>query len=63
MSLFHSYLNPLYGFELLTDLVFDIFHTVPLNVVKDVLQAVVYFDVTKFKFSIPKLIKCKTLSS
>ena len=51
MSLFHSYLNPLYGFDVLTDFVFDVFHTVPLNVVKNVLEALISnecFDLIKF---------------
>ena len=51
MSLFYSYRNPLYGFYVLTDFVFDVFHTVPLNVVKNVLEALTsseYFDLIKF---------------
>ena len=51
MSLFYSYLNPLYGFDVLTDFVFDVFHTVPLNVVKNVLEALISnecFDLIKF---------------
>ena len=41
ISLFHSYLNPLYGFNVLTDFVFDVFHTVPLNVVKNILEVLI----------------------
>ena len=51
MSLFQSYLNPLYGFDVLTDFVFDVFHTVPLNVVKNVLETLISnecFDLIKF---------------
>ena len=50
MSLFYSYLNPLFGFDVLTDFVFDVFHTVPLNVVKNVLEALILnecFDLKK----------------
>ena len=35
LSLLHQYLFPLYGFDVLRDTVFDIFHTLPLNVVKN----------------------------
>ena len=35
MSLLHKYLFPLYGFNILRDMVYDIFHTLPLNVVKN----------------------------
>ena len=38
MSLFHKYLYPLYGFNVLTDFVYDVFHTIPLNLVKNVLE-------------------------
>ena len=51
MLLFYSYLNPLYGFDVLTDFVFDVFHTVPLNVVKNVLEVLTSnecFDLIKF---------------
>ena len=41
VSLFHSYLNPLCGFDVLTDFVFDVFHTVLLNVLKNVLEALI----------------------
>ena len=34
MSLLHKYLFPLYEFNILRDMVYDIFHTLPLNVVK-----------------------------
>lgn len=51
MSLFHSYLNPLYGFDIVTDFVFDVFRKVLLDVVKNGLEALISnecFDLTKF---------------
>ena len=51
MLLFYSYLNLLYGFDVLTDFVFDVFHTVPLNVVKNVLEVLISnecFNLIKF---------------
>lgn len=50
MSLFHSYIKALYGFDALSDFVFDVFHTASLNVVKNVLKDPTsneYFDLTK----------------
>ena len=35
LSIFHKYLNPLYGFDILNHLVYDVYHTIPLNVVKN----------------------------
>lgn len=35
LSIFHKYLYPLYGFDILNHLVFDVYHTIPLNVVKN----------------------------
>jgi hypothetical protein len=35
MSIFHKYLYPLYGFDILYHLVYDVYHTIPLNVVKN----------------------------
>ena len=35
ISIFHKYLYPLYGFNILYHLVYDVYHTVPLNVVKN----------------------------
>ena len=41
MSLFHSYLNPFCGFDVLADFVFDVFYTFPLYVIKNVLEALI----------------------
>ena len=38
LSLFHKYLYPLYGFDILNHFVYDVFHTIPLNVVKNQLS-------------------------
>ena len=38
LSLFYKYLYPLYGFDILNHLVYDVYHTVPLNVVKNQLS-------------------------
>lgn len=35
LSIFHKYLYPLYGFDILNHLVYDVYHTIPLNVVKN----------------------------
>ena len=35
VSILHKYMNPLYGFDVCKHLVYDIFHTVFLNVVKN----------------------------
>lgn len=35
ISIFHKYLYPLYGFDILHHLVYDVYHTIPLNVVKN----------------------------
>jgi len=35
LSIFHKYVYPLYGFDILNHLVYDVYHTVPLNVVKN----------------------------
>ena len=40
MSIFHKYLFPLYGFDILNHLVYDVYHTIPLNVVKNQLVRV-----------------------
>lgn len=37
-SILHKYLHPLYGFDILKHLPYDIFHTIPLNVVKNQLE-------------------------
>lgn len=37
-SLLHKYLYPLYGFDILHHMVFDIFHTIPLNLCKNQVQ-------------------------
>jgi len=39
-SILHKYLYPLYGFDILKHLVFDVFHTVCLNVVKNQLERI-----------------------
>ena len=31
----HKYLYPLYGFDILNHLVYDVYHTIPLNVIKN----------------------------
>lgn len=43
-SLFHSYLQPLYGFDVLTDFVFDVFNSIPLNIAENVLKAQIHFS-------------------
>ena len=35
ISILHKYLHPLYGFDICKHLVYDVFHTVCLNVVKN----------------------------
>lgn len=35
VSILHKYLYPLYGFDILKHLVYDVYHTVPLNIVKN----------------------------
>ena len=45
LSLLHKYLYPLYGFNIFRDLVFDIFHLLPLNIVKNGLQYLLSNDV------------------
>ena len=35
ISILHKYLNPLYGFDICKHLVYDVFHTICLNVVKN----------------------------
>ena len=47
VSILHKYLFPLYGFDVLRDLVFDVFHTVPLNVVKNMLNFVLSKGICK----------------
>ena len=42
MSLINWYLNQLYGFDELTEFVFDVFHAVPLNCVKNVIETLTY---------------------
>ena len=37
-SLLHKYLYPLYGFDILHHMVFDVFHTIPLNLCKNQVQ-------------------------
>jgi hypothetical protein len=37
-SILHKYLYPLYGFDILHHMVFDVFHTVPLNLCKNQVQ-------------------------
>lgn len=39
-SILHKYLYPLYGFDILKHLVFDVFHTICLNVVKNQLERI-----------------------
>ena len=39
-SILHKYLYPLYGFDILKDMVYDIFHTICLNVVKKQLDRI-----------------------
>lgn len=36
----HKYLYPLYGFDILKHMVFDVFHTICLNVVKNQLERI-----------------------
>ena len=37
-SVLHKYLHPLYGFDILQHMVFDVFHTVLLNLCKNQIQ-------------------------
>lgn len=39
-SILHKYLYPLYGFDILKHMVFDVFHTICLNVVKNQLERI-----------------------
>jgi len=49
VSLLHKYLYPLYGFNVLKHLVIDVFHTIPLNLIKNLLNALVSNDLINIK--------------
>jgi len=69
ISLLHKYLHPLYGFDILKDLTFDIFHTICLNVVKNQTERLLdyglidkkYLDREIIDFPWPKELKCGRL--
>lgn len=44
VSILHKYLNPLYGFDVCKHLVYDVFHTVCLNVVKNQAERLVELE-------------------
>ena len=51
LSIFHKYLHPLYGFDILNHFIYDVYHTVPLNVVKNQLVRILDLEmVDKTKF-------------
>jgi len=44
-SILHKYLYPLYGFDILYHQVYDVYHTIPLNVVKNQLTRILELDI------------------
>ena len=65
ISILHKYLNPLYGFDVCKHLVYDVFHTICLNVVKNQAERLIdlemidkgYLDKEIKKFPWPKELK------
>ena len=65
ISILHKYLNPLYGFDVCKHLVYDVFHTICLNVVKNQAERLLdlemidkgYLDKEIKKFPWPKELK------
>ena len=45
MSIVHKYLYPLYGFNVLKHFVYDVFHTIPLNLVRNLLDALLNLNI------------------
>ena len=50
ISILHEYLNPLYGFDICKHLVYDIFHTVCLNVVKNQAERLVNLEMVDKRY-------------
>ena len=48
-SILHEYLYPLYGFNVLSSLVIDIYHTLPLNIVKNQLVRIMDLEIIDLK--------------
>ncbi|XP_048578361.1 uncharacterized protein LOC125560609 isoform X2 [Nematostella vectensis] len=69
ISLLHKYLYPLYNFDILKDLTFDVFHTVCLNVVKSQAERILDHELVDKKsldreiknFPWPRELKCGRL--
>lgn len=69
ISLLNKYLYPLYGFDILQDLTFDVFHTVCLNVVKSQAERLLDYELLDKKsldreiinFPWPRELKCGRL--
>lgn len=69
ISLLHKYLYPLYSFDILKDLTFDVFHTVCLNVVKSQAERILDLELVDKKsldkeiinFPWPRELKCGRL--
>jgi len=49
-SILHQYLYPLYGFDILNHMVFDVFHTVPLNLCKNQMQRLIDLELVDITY-------------